>query len=98
MSMREKVARAIYDNEGEALGRDADSDEHWLNYTDLADTAITAFLEAAAEQNWRMVRDEPTEEMIKAAGKVGYHADHSDYMDAIICAANSAAPKFKWDK
>ncbi len=69
MTIRDEVARALYDNAGEALSRGVDSTEHWLNYTDLADTAINAFLAAAAEEGWRMAKDEATEEMVLRAVK-----------------------------
>ncbi len=58
MSIREKVSAALKEKTGAGfvgLG--------------IADTAINAFLAAAAEQGWHMRPDEATEEMINGAAQ-----------------------------
>ena len=63
MSIREKVARAIYETwwqEIEGFKGDpyyGSSANLWKNWLPAADSTITAFLEAAAEQGWHMRQD-----------------------------------------
>ena len=91
MTIREKAARAII-----AWVRDQELvDAVWSEHADQADAAITAFLEAAAEDGWHMRPDEATEEMLNSCpqaqsrGNVG----RDRYR-----ALRAAAPKFEWDK
>jgi hypothetical protein len=107
MDIREKVARAI-DPEAWALWDKADK---WakagFQHKSLArtDEVIPAFLEAAAEEGWRIWPDKTTE-----------HLPHAVFlaMDKITCLGDpkarawdcivryramlAAAPKFEWDK
>ena len=83
MTIREKVARAICLSEGECRNCDGvvqhfrgvsrDGKVHERDrpcpYIKDANAAITALLEAAAEEGWRMCRVEATEEMVKQAAK-----------------------------
>ena len=61
MIIQEKVARAIQTQTPQIHTR--------LEYEHMTTAAITAFLEAAAEDGWHMQRDEATEEMVKQAAK-----------------------------
>ena len=98
MTISEKVARALRD--ATQIG----TPEPGQLYTYLATTAINAFLEAAAEQGWRMAKDEATAEMVEAimkgtetfeAGMLEFcrHYKGEDYR-----AMLAAAPEFEWDK
>ena len=64
----------------------------------MATSAITAFLEAAAEQGWHMRPDEPTEEMTHAAWEGRYTVKTALSNEGIYRAMLTAAPKFEWDK
>ena len=95
MSIREAVARAIYETWWQEIeGFKGDpyyrlSANLWENWLPAADSTITAFLEAAAEQGWHMRPDDATEEMINTrivSEEIAYRA------------MNAAAPKFEWDK
>ncbi len=101
-SIRETVARALWEIEygqDKAMGTWDGIPDHWRDEKrEYATAAIMAFLEAAAEQGWHMRPDEPTGGMLSAADRVGYHASHYHYMDAIIRAASQAAPELEWDK
>ena len=63
MTIAEKVARAIYladfaeTMDGPPDDLETTSKTNQQNYADNATAAITAFLEAAAEQGWHMRRD-----------------------------------------
>ncbi len=96
MTIREKVARAI----GEArtpTGRELRGDDlaHLVAYHGPeATAAITAFLEAAAEEGWRMCRDEATEEMVVAGCRHENMGDMAGRYHAMLAAAD----EFEWDK
>ncbi len=79
MSIREAVAGALFQ-----VWLAGDKDE--FASLEAADAAITAFLEAAAKEGWRMRLDEATDEMIREGESVVYRA------------MLAAAPKFEWDK
>lgn len=101
MTIREKVARAICATVGDHHFVDAAWDEH----IDFAVAAITAFLEAAAEQGWHMRPDEPSPEMRHAAfvAMDKPHAMGEPKARAFDCVVGyramlDAAPEFEWDK
>ena len=83
MSIREKVKQAMSDAY-RSWGKPEDSEN-------IVDAAITAFLEAAAEQGFRMRPDEATEEMQQTF----YVANTPMSAWRFFC---KAAPKFEWDK
>ena len=85
MNILEKVAWAICDHSPAELTGDL------AKYDSAATAAITAFLEAAAEQGWHIQPDEATEEMVKAVKLGGWQSQDYHTMQA-------AAPKFEWDK
>ena len=109
MSIREKVARAIepswFGESGKVLCNYPDQDKNYQERArKQADAAITAFLEAAAEQGWHMRPDVATEQMLFKAHKaqvwspelgpsIGASQDRAKWQ-----AMNAAAPKFEWDK
>ena len=80
MNIRTKVARAI----GEA------------NHGRQGHDAITAFLEAAAEEGWHMRPDEATEGM-ENAGFTTVAASNNPIKRSYR-AMLAAAPEFEWDK
>ncbi|KKN17939.1 hypothetical protein LCGC14_0960850 [marine sediment metagenome] len=98
MTIREKVARAIYnsdygeDMDGPPPGLETAGKVEQSNYGDNAGAAITAFLEAAAEQGWRLVPVDPSEGMLRA----GYLEIESPAA-YIYRAMLDAAPKFEVD-
>ncbi len=96
MSIREKVARALWEAEygqDKAMGTWSDIPDHWRDEShEHATAAITAFLEAAAEQGWHMRPDEATEEMAESGPMVPIWAKNAWQ------AMCEAAPKFEWDK
>jgi hypothetical protein len=89
MTILERVTQALKATVG-------DSPEPGQLYNHLAVTAINALLEAAAEEGWRMVPEETTEEMIKRGSEkeiINYYGANIVY-DAML----TAAPKFEWDR
>jgi len=114
MTIREKVARAIC-QEGGCEDSNCDCPFTGLEKEEgrQAATAITAFLEAAAEQGWHMRPDEATEEMRianceldcgyavchKAAGgpRCVNHGGRRKYSDESWAAMLAAAPEFSWN-
>ena len=90
MNIREAVARAIVAKQME---------QHNVRGTSLeeVDAAITAFLDAAAKQGWRMARDEATEEMVQAGWEGRYKAQTALSNQGIYSAMLAVAPKFEWD-
>ncbi len=105
MSIREKVAREIrlaYCGKGAKGTWEKMTPELQAVWIFMADAAITAFLEA--EQGWRMMPVEATEEMGEC-GRAAYRDPDSniyDIFDAMYAAAPpfklAASPKFEWDK
>jgi len=93
MNILEKVARAI-------LLRRTRPDFHtvvketWIvdHDRELATAAITAFLEAAAEEGWHMRPDEATKEMQKGVFGMGH------YPAKLYRLMLAAAPKFELGK
>ena len=81
MTIREKVALAL---------------RHARLEEDDVDVAITAFLEAAAEDGWHMRPDEATEEMAQQ-GKLEWWK-HEGSVEDVYRAMHAAAPEFEWDK
>jgi hypothetical protein len=114
MTIREKVARAIYESNCERIGIKADWNSLGLTGTsisgsyDNATAAITAFLEAAAAEGWHMQPDEATEEMVYQAEGIsdfvlpkGLDTSREGRwaeMKMALGVANEAAPEFEWDK
>jgi len=104
-SIREAVEKAIAD--------EGDTDIH-VSHELIVDTAITAFLEAAAKKGWQMRPDEATEEMRIANCELdcGYaachkavggpqcvnHGERRKYSDESWGSMLAAAPLFEWDK
>ena len=71
----------------------------------LAQVAITAFLEAAAEEGWHMRPDKATEEMVgvvvdscRAENIEIFREDEDALPDVVWNAMLVAAPKFEWDQ
>ncbi len=103
MTIREKVARAIHSNpdpiwtvvDWNAMHPDAQA-----LIMRQATAAINAFLTAAAEEGWRIARDEATKKMISAGKKVPFLEPNfsNSYPDKIYRAMLAAAPEFEWDK
>ena len=102
MTMREKVARAVVAKQME------NRDVYGFSLEEAA-AAITAFLEAAAEEGWRMCRVKATEEMDEAGlddPKADYcdqcmqagHTRNSGWPGVIWDAMLAASPKFEWDR
>lgn len=60
-----------------------------------ADAAITAFLKAAAERDWRMRRIEPTADMKRVGDEAVSEEKPAHY---IYRAMNAAGPEFELDK
>ncbi len=80
MTIREKVSAALKEKTGAGfvgLG--------------IADTAINAFLAAAAEDGWHMRPDEMTDEMIARVFEI-------DSLRLAYRAMQAAAPEFEWEK
>jgi len=71
---------------------------HKLGRRKEALATINAFLAAAAEQGWHMVKDEATKKMVSTGKKVPFlEPDFSNsYPDKIYRAMLTAAPEFKW--
>lgn len=88
-SIREAVARALHQK-----GVDNPTWEDWLP---SADDAITAFLEAAAEQGWHMRPDEATEGMGRRGMSVAPMLYYNE-VGPVYRAMLAAAPPFEWDK
>jgi len=96
MTIREKVAQAIqFPDRGRAASIKANA---------IAGIAITAFLEAAAEDGWHMHPDKATREMVNSASKAGYHSSDSDeWSDRELAREYRAmladpTAEFEWDK
>ena len=85
MAIRQKVTRAI------------NAARFSSAYDAPANAAITAFLEAAAEEGWRMCRDEATEEMGQQ-GKNEWWKPNNGTVQDVYRAMLAASPKFEWDK
>ncbi len=87
MSIREKVAQAIVAHQ---------MSRHAVHGTSLdeAAAAITAFLEAAAEQGWKMVPEGPTGEMELIGNEAWLEEKAAGYIYRAMCRA----AKFEWDK
>ncbi len=86
MSIQRKVAVAL-------AATNHDRPEPGQLYNHLATVAITAFLEAATEQGWKLVPDKATEDMIKFGSekeRVGYYGAGVVYHTML-----AAAPKFE---
>lgn len=100
-SIRDAVAQALYDLEVEAPTDSPGPDEHWLNYSDEAHTAIVAFLEAAAERGWHMRPDEATQEMAHTANGFDYTSEYTMEQDGNLIGRYrtmlAAAPEFEVD-
>ena len=116
MTIREKVAQAIYRADCKKAGIDPNWNPRGLPRTTVsaayasADIVINAFLAAAAEQGWRMCRDEATEEMGEAWARlaldriqravegemqtVGMVKGAKENYRAML----AAAPEFEWKK
>lgn len=104
MTIREKVARAILLRRSQSDYRHTDVKGNWLidHDKEIATTAITAFLEAAAEQGWHMRPDEATEAMAHAGNGFKYTSDYTREEDAALRikyrAMLAVSPEFEWDK
>ncbi len=94
MTIRDRVEFAIKDKWLHA--------ESSVPGQECATAAITAFLEAAAEEGWRMCRDEATEEMAHEANGFGYRSEYTarqnDLLREKYRAILEAGPEFEWDK
>ncbi len=95
MTIRERVAQAL-------RATDGDRPDPGQLFDHLAATAITALLEAAAEEGWHMRRDEATEEMAHAANGFSYVSEYTMRQDKELIdkyrAVMEAAPPFELDK
>ena len=94
MTIREKVEQAVRIQTPHIHSK--------RQYEYMSTAAITAFLEAAAEQGWRMCRDEATEEMAHKANGFDYTSpftmrQDSELMDKYRLML-AAGDKFEWDK
>ena len=119
MTIREKVARAIaraqlerqYIGNLKNIGVVIEIDHIWPEFTPEVTAAITAFLEAAAEKGWHLMKDEPTETMREAgmeAAPLNYYEDKAssrqrismdtDEVGPVYRAMLAACPSFEWDK
>ena len=99
MTIREKVARAI----DEVYGQGEEPDEIALEIAmPEATAAIDAFLAAAAEEGWCMVKDEATQAMAHTANGFGYDSAYTIREDSLLIdkyrAMLAAASGFEWDK
>ena len=97
MNIREKVARAIdpqwFGDSGKVLCNYKDQDKNYQNRARKnATAAITAFLEAAAEQGWQLVPREPTKDMKNIGAEAWLEEKPADY---IYRAMLAAAPKYE---
>ena len=98
MTIREKVARATWAKVNNAL------EDHWDSigqgikdiFRWTTTLAITAFLEAAAEQGWHMRPDEADPEMYDA-GEAALDVKNGHVGDAYR-AMVAVAAEFEWDK
>lgn len=105
MTIREKVARAVAFSDPtitpkghKELSWPYDwSDSEVADHVVVTTAAITAFLEAAAEDGWHMCRDEPTGDMVREAFLVNPMARRFN-CSAGYRAMLAATPEFKWDK
>ncbi len=90
MTIRERVTTALRHT---ALDDDI---------VDVVDAAITAFLEAAAEEGWHMRPDEATEEMAHEANGFSYVSEYTMRQDLALIdkyhAMQAVATEFEWDK
>lgn len=99
MSIREKVARAMYEREIVGGNWDDEATGTKMAFRDEVEAAITAFLEVAAEQGWRMRPDEATEEMGNS-GAATWDVGSGPWnnLSTSYRAMLAAAPPFEWDK
>ena len=101
MTIRERVARAICKADTAAPEPDAPiyiamrAAKAWEGRKDMATAAITAFLEAAAEEGWHMRPDEATEAMKIGITAAWLEEKPPTYMYRAMLAA---APPFEWDE
>ena len=86
MTIREKVARAV-------VAKQMENRDVYGFSLEEATAAITAFLEAAAEQGWRMLPNDATLAMQEVA--MGHDVSH--YPARAYRAMLAAAPKFESD-
>ena len=97
MTIRAKVARAI-DPEAWGLWDQLGMEKMHCDISlDLADEIIPAFVAAVADEGWRIVPEEATQEMMGTAGKI---VEGGEYILGVEVypAMLAAAPKFEWDK
>ncbi len=102
MTIREKVARAMMADTDDAPVNQWDSANRVTKdiYLGNTDVAIATFLAAAAEEGWRLVRDEATEEMSKAYRNMARAGDfkgnkHCLFDYEAYRAMLAASPKFE---
>ena len=99
MTIREKVARAIRQKTAEIDHRPdvVQPDPMWFAH-EFATAAITAFLEAAAEQGWHMKPRAATDDMMRALYGPYLSETAEETRRASYRAMLAAAPEFEWDK
>ena len=96
MTIRERVGQAIEPlSDGKLSAEEFDARRNRK-----ADHAITVFLEAAAEEGWRMRPDEATEEMAHKANGFNYTSPYTMRQDSELMDKYrlmlAAGDKFEW--